>query len=310
MAKGLSVTKCSLWVGNSAAADRRRKHRPYREPPVVGPHPPVARQLLDDAEAAAAQRGERHGRLARPGRASPVADRDFHRIPGHDPGHLEPRARQRAGMAYGVGEQLADDEGGVADGSIKDADGEQVLGEAAPHYRDAGRRGGQEHDARPPHLLSLCPDAPTRETAGCGMPSSAGPETGLGLLRARRAVPVPGKPAPLLPGSRYHGRFRSTGGPARHEVITAAICPQALGRRWTGEPHERSRPLNGAGRTTSGQLDPADPGQARAGAQPADPPGAEAHGGRLRTAVSHPALRHLALLILYLAAGIAATWPL
>ena len=75
-------------------------------------------------------------------------------------------------------------------------------------------------------------------------------------------------------------------------------------------PHERSRPLNGAGRTTSGQLDPADPGQARAGAQPADPPGAEAHGGRLRTAVSHPALRHLVLLILYLAAGIAATWPL
>jgi hypothetical protein len=75
-------------------------------------------------------------------------------------------------------------------------------------------------------------------------------------------------------------------------------------------PHERSRPLNGAGRASSGQLNPADPGQARAESQPTGPPGADAQGGRLRAVVSHPALRHLVLLAVYLGAGIAATWPL
>ena len=75
-------------------------------------------------------------------------------------------------------------------------------------------------------------------------------------------------------------------------------------------PHERSRPLNGAGRASSGQLNPADPGQARAESQPTGPPGADTQGGRLRAVVSHPALRHLVLLAVYLGAGIAATWPL
>ena len=40
-----------------------------------------------------------------------------------------------------------------------------------------------------------------------------------------------------------------------------------------------------------------------------EPTPAEAPRGRLRTAASRPVVRHLALLVVYLAAGIALTWP-
>jgi len=40
-----------------------------------------------------------------------------------------------------------------------------------------------------------------------------------------------------------------------------------------------------------------------------EPPRAQVPHGRLRTAASRPVVRHLALIVIYLAAGIAATWP-
>ncbi|HUA28031.1 MAG TPA: hypothetical protein VMC03_04040, partial [Streptosporangiaceae bacterium] len=104
--------------------------------------------------------------------------------------------------------------------------------------------------------------------------------------------------------------------------------------------------MNSAGHSRSGRLETAGPGEAGtlesrdpAAARPADPPGPGepppvAHGataprtdaprtdaprtdvtagggsaGSPATAASHPVLRHLALLAVYLAAGIAVTWP-
>jgi hypothetical protein len=79
--------------------------------------------------------------------------------------------------------------------------------------------------------------------------------------------------------------------------------------------------MNGAGRGRPGQLDaagtrPADtavpedagPGDATPSPSP-EPSGAEPSTGRLRSAASRPVVRHLALLVVYLAAGIALTWP-
>src|SRR5690348_2804884 len=140
------------------------------------------------------------------------------------------------------------------------------------------------------------------------MPSSAAPETGQQRPGGpARAAPAGRERAASHPGSRYHGRLRSAGGLCSSRTATRLA-------RWADagqvSPHERSRPLNGAGRTSSGQLNPADPGQTRAESQPTGPPGADAQGGRLRAAVSYPALRHLVLLAVYVGAGIAATWPL
>ena len=83
-----------------------------------------------------------------------------------------------------------------------------------------------------------------------------------------------------------------------------------------------SRParLETAGRDEAGMLEPHDttvrpgdaggdggsPGTARPGPEP---PRAQVPHGRLRTAASRPVVRHLALLVIYLAAGIALTWP-
>jgi hypothetical protein len=78
--------------------------------------------------------------------------------------------------------------------------------------------------------------------------------------------------------------------------------------------------MNRAGRSRPGQLD-------AAGAEPADadaadastrgttrlpgpqPPRVEPPGGGLRSAASRPVMRHVGLLVVYLAAGIALTWP-
>ena len=79
--------------------------------------------------------------------------------------------------------------------------------------------------------------------------------------------------------------------------------------------------MNGAGRGRPGQLDaaaarpadaagPADAGPRSATSSPGSPaPEAEPPSGRLRSAASRPVTRHLALLVVYLAAGIALTWP-
>jgi 4-amino-4-deoxy-L-arabinose transferase-like glycosyltransferase len=79
--------------------------------------------------------------------------------------------------------------------------------------------------------------------------------------------------------------------------------------------------MNRAGRGRPGQLDaagaqpadvagPADAGPRDAGPGPSpEPPEAEPPSGRLRSAASRPVARHVALLVLYLAAGIALTWP-
>ena len=87
-----------------------------------------------------------------------------------------------------------------------------------------------------------------------------------------------------------------------------------------------SRPgrLETAGRDEAGMLEPQDtavrPGDAvregdTEGGSPGtarpdpEPPRAQVPHGRLRTAASRPVVRHLALIVIYLAAGIAATWP-
>jgi hypothetical protein len=79
--------------------------------------------------------------------------------------------------------------------------------------------------------------------------------------------------------------------------------------------------MNRAGRGRPGQLDaagarpadaavPADAGTRSATRSPnPEPPEAEPPSGRLRSAASRPVTRHVALLVVYLAAGIALTWP-
>jgi hypothetical protein len=79
--------------------------------------------------------------------------------------------------------------------------------------------------------------------------------------------------------------------------------------------------MNRAGRGRPGQLDaagtrpadaavPADAGTRNATRSPSpEPPEAEPPSGRLRSAASRPVTRHVALLVAYLAAGIALTWP-
>src|SRR5215831_9711412 len=102
-----------------------------------------------------------------------------------------------------------------------------------------------------------------------------------------------------------------------------------LDRRWTGEPMNHAGPsrpgrLETAGPDEADMLEPQDPaavrpdsgGPADDGGSPGtarrpgpEPPQAEVPRGRLRTAAARPVVRHLALIVVYLAAGIAVTWP-
>jgi hypothetical protein len=66
--------------------------------------------------------------------------------------------------------------------------------------------------------------------------------------------------------------------------------------------------MNRTGPGRPGRLEAVGPDEASA-VEPQDPPRAEAPRGALRTAASRPLVRHLALLVVYLAAGIALTWP-
>ena len=66
--------------------------------------------------------------------------------------------------------------------------------------------------------------------------------------------------------------------------------------------------MNRTGPGRPGRLEAVGPDEASA-VQPHDPPRAEAPRGLLRTVASRPVVRHLALLVIYLAAGIALTWP-
>jgi hypothetical protein len=68
--------------------------------------------------------------------------------------------------------------------------------------------------------------------------------------------------------------------------------------------------MNRAGPGRPGRLETAGPDEAGTLERPGpEPPRAEVPRGLLRTAASRPVVRHLALLVAYLAAGIALTWP-
>jgi hypothetical protein len=74
----------------------------------------------------------------------------------------------------------------------------------------------------------------------------------------------------------------------------------------------RGRPgqLGAAGTRPADAAVPADAGPRNATRWPgSEPSEAEPTGGRLRSAASRPVVRHVALLVVYLAAGIALTWP-
>jgi hypothetical protein len=66
--------------------------------------------------------------------------------------------------------------------------------------------------------------------------------------------------------------------------------------------------MNRTGPGRPGRLEAVGPDETSA-VKPQDPPEAEVPRGLLRAAVSRPVVRHLALLVVYLAAGIALTWP-
>ena len=69
----------------------------------------------------------------------------------------------------------------------------------------------------------------------------------------------------------------------------------------------RRTPPSGPGDAVrEGDTEGGSPGTARPGPEP---PRAQRPHGRLRAAASRPVVRHLALIVIYLAAGIAATWP-
>jgi hypothetical protein len=70
------------------------------------------------------------------------------------------------------------------------------------------------------------------------------------------------------------------------------------------EPQDTSVRPGGTGAPGNGE------GGSQAAARPSpEPPRAQVPHGRLRTAASRPVVRHLALIVIYLAAGIAVTWP-
>src|SRR5258706_10009225 len=148
------------------AVERGGKDCPDSEHALVGPHAPGARQVRDDVDAAAAQRGPRGVRRTGPGGASPVTDRDLDRFSVHAPGDAQPRAGQRPGMAYRVAEQLADHEDRVTYGRLEDSDGKQLPGQAAPRDRDARGAAGRSTtldvltSLRIPAWLAPMPAAP------------------------------------------------------------------------------------------------------------------------------------------------------
>src|SRR5215472_2087259 len=90
-------------------------------------------------------------------------------------------------------------------------------------------------------------------------------------------------------------------GPGRPGRLETAAGPDGAGML---EPHDTAVRPGEAGGPADGEAG------SQATATPApEPPRAEVPHGRLRTAASRPVVRHLALIVIYLAAGIAATWP-
>ena len=168
------------------------------------------------------------------------------------------------------------------------------------------------------------------------MPIPAGRETGTDrrvptgccrsgrrALRRPRSADIMGNSAVLV----VLALARSVRRRPRHNPSSRQGSAPNLDRRWTGEP------MNRAGPSRPGELDaagarPVDAGEPGETGEPADadarvsahgdtrprPPEGEAPrsevpGGWLRRTAARSWVRHLVLLVVYLAAGIALTWP-
>jgi hypothetical protein len=86
------------------------------------------------------------------------------------------------------------------------------------------------------------------------------------------------------------------------------LDPAGSGRADTLEPCDPApADVRGVGPDPGGPGD--NPAERGGRAAAAEAPGGQGRTGRLRAAMSRPAVRHLVLLVVYLAAGVAATWP-
>lgn len=94
-------------------------------------------------------------------RAAAVTHRDLDRGAVHSPGDLKAFSGQRIRMQDRIAQEFADDESGVSDGVIEDADRAEFIGKSPAGEGDAGRRARQVDDSRRAHLPSH-PPLPSR----------------------------------------------------------------------------------------------------------------------------------------------------
>src|SRR5262249_40082678 len=98
-------------------------------------------------------------------RAAAVTHRDLDRAAVHSPGDLKAFSRQRIRMQDGVAKEFADDDRGVADRVIEDADSAEFVGKRPAREGDASRRTRQVDDSRRPHLPRHPPGIATQYLA-------------------------------------------------------------------------------------------------------------------------------------------------
>src|SRR5215475_13311130 len=269
-----------------------RQDGPHREPEVAGQDAPAAGQVLDDGQPAAAYRGERGLRGPWPGHAAAIAHRHLERSFAQRPGNQHPGAGQRPGVDDRVGQQFAYHDGCVTDRRRNDARLAQVGADLPARGHDAGRSVRQQHDARRTHL----PRAPL--PAGSVPPGDA-----------QRAHP--GNRQPLsYRQSLWEPSAASPGGPGDPGSMGSLCCGDG---HWPDDMAGRGDLMEQADSDRSAQSAPATAGtldvQARAAGPRAGGPGGTG-ASWIRRIAAHKAARHVALLLVFIAAGVAVTWPL
>jgi hypothetical protein len=158
---GQLENRCNVGSRPSAVRSWRREHGPDGQANVISAHTPGLAQVLDDAQAAPADRRRRRMSGMRDRRAAAVAHGDLDRTRVDVPGDLQPFAGQRICVQYRVAQEFANDQNGIGDRVVEYSGRPQFIGECLARESYARRGTRQVDDTRLPHL----PDRPPRQSA-------------------------------------------------------------------------------------------------------------------------------------------------
>ena len=133
-----AVGSLGTYGGMSGASARSgaSHQRPDGGCAVVPADAPAVGESIDDAEPAAAERGQRRPGAPWLGRGATVAHRDLDDVAVAVPGHPYLTGGQRPGVPERVAEQFADDDRGIVHGGLAHAGRQKLSGKMPTGHCD------------------------------------------------------------------------------------------------------------------------------------------------------------------------------